>query len=95
MNVIEYINETADDIVLKNFFSAMESKLSKNRDKGRHGWYESNVTIEQLSDMLREHVVKGDPIDVAILAMFIWGKRGAISPLSTEREMKYESGRAV
>lgn len=58
----------ADDTAVEMFAAVMKSTLAKQRGKGRGGWeYKKQVTGAQLSKMLREHVEKGDPVDVANL----------------------------
>lgn len=59
-----------DDYVVEQFAVAMKRKLADARDKGRGGW--NYCTAEDLSRMLREHVEKGDPRDVANFCMFLW-----------------------
>jgi len=66
-----------DDIAVWAFGRAMQEKLAAARHKGRSGWDEDDpwlggVTTEQLRAMLREHVHKGDPVDVANIAMMLW-----------------------
>lgn len=48
---------------LSGFVHKMAVKLATSEVKGRSGW--QACTGQVLSDMLREHVEKGDPIDVA------------------------------
>ena len=64
--------ETAveDDLAVNLFAYAMMRKLAASRAKGRGGW--QRCTTADLWMMLREHVEKGDPVDVANLAMMIW-----------------------
>lgn len=59
-----------DDVAVDRFAAAMKDKLSKAREKGRGGW--ETCPPEDLSRMLREHVEKGDPRDVANFAMMLW-----------------------
>lgn len=50
----------------------MKAKLAKKRDDGRGGWEDKEqCSAEFLSQLLREHVEKGDPLDVGILAMML------------------------
>lgn len=61
-----------DDMALAAFTAAMRDKLARKRDEGRGGWHDkTDCTNEHLSDLLRRHVEKGDPVDVANLAMMI------------------------
>ena len=59
-----------DDIAVDHFALAMKEKLAIARAKGRGGW--QHCTPAELSTMLREHVEKGDPRDVANFCMFLW-----------------------
>lgn len=58
-----------DDAAVDRFAAAMKAKLNKKRQEGRGGW--QSMTAEQLSALLHEHVRKGDPVDVANLAMML------------------------
>lgn len=59
-----------DSQAVDRFAAAMKEKLARARAKGRSGW--QNLPLEELSRMLREHVEKGDPLDVANFCMFLW-----------------------
>ena len=67
-----------DDASVDVFAAAMKAKLAQARAKGRSGW--QTCTPEELSRMLREHVEKGDPVDVANFCMFLWTFNHGISP---------------
>lgn len=61
-----------DDLAVDRFAVAMKAKLAKKRAEGRGGWEDKDqCSAEFLSDLLREHVEKGDPVDVANLAMML------------------------
>lgn len=60
----------SDETAVILFSRAMVDKMALSRAKGRGGW--QNCSIDELWDMLRDHVQKGDPVDVANLAMMIW-----------------------
>lgn len=64
-----YPNEHTDDICVDCFALEMKIKLDKSRMKGREGW--ERCSADELSKMLREHVDKGDPVDVANFCMFL------------------------
>lgn len=59
-----------DDVAVDWFSSVMKRKLALARDKGRGGW--ETCSPADLSRMLREHVEKGDPRDVANFCMMLW-----------------------
>ena len=59
-----------DDVAVDMFAKAMKEKLAQARAKGRSGWQTCNKY--ELSSMLRAHVDKGDPRDVANFCMFLY-----------------------
>lgn len=70
-----------DDAAVDAFAAAMKEKLAAARAKGRGGWNGDEPGMQQrLSDMLRAHVEKGDPRDVANFAMFLHQRGEAILP---------------
>ena len=62
-----------DLAALTQFLLAMVDKMNYNREvKGRNGWWDKEkCSNKYLTSMLIAHVKKGDPLDVAILAMMI------------------------
>lgn len=61
-----------DDRAVDNFAVVMKTKLAKKRAEGRGGWQDKqDCSNAVLSRLLREHVEKGDPVDVANFAMMI------------------------
>lgn len=61
-----------DDLAVDRFAAAMKAKLAKKRAEGRGGWQnKDDCSAEFLSELLRGHVEKGDPVDVANLAMML------------------------
>lgn len=69
-----------DEMALDAFAAAMRDKLARKRDEGRGGWHDkTDCTNEYLSDLLRRHVEKGDPVDVANIAMMIYQRGEQIS----------------
>ena len=61
-----------DDTAVDRFAAAMKAKLAKKRAEGRSGWDDKGrCSQEFLSRLLRDHVGKGDPVDVANLAMML------------------------
>lgn len=61
-----------DDLSVDSFAQVMKRKLAKKRGDGRSGWKDPKIcSQEDLSSMLREHVEKGDPVDVANFAMML------------------------
>jgi hypothetical protein len=86
-----------DDEAVDVFACAMKAKMAAARDKGRAGW--ERIDPVELSIMLREHVEKGDPRDVANFCMMLWhhgarisdaalpmGKRAAPAPAEPKGE---------
>lgn len=61
-----------DDLAVDRFAAAMKAKLAKKRAEGRGGWERKDECSNGfLSQLLREHIGKGDPVDVGNLAMMI------------------------
>lgn len=59
-----------DDEAVDRFAVALKEKMAAARAKGRSGWQQCSPFI--LSEMLRAHVEKGDPRDVANFCMMLW-----------------------
>ncbi|MDP8249593.1 hypothetical protein [Pseudochrobactrum saccharolyticum] len=73
-----YIWKIVDEMAVDNFTLRMKEKLARKRAEGRSGWW--NMTANDLSVMLRQHVDKGDPVDVANLCMFLFANDQSIMP---------------
>ena len=70
-----------DNTAVDAFAVAMKAKLAEARANGRGGWQDKDDCPQQrMSDMLRAHVAKGDPRDVANFAMFLHQRGEAILP---------------
>ena len=68
-------NEAASLSAMIDCFSrAMENKLLAKLKSGRSGWDDSSWTEEDILKALKEHLEKGDMIDVANFAMFYWNR---------------------
>jgi hypothetical protein len=69
------IGELADDVGLVRFSTAQRMKLAKKRQEGRGGWnLKSECSTTFLRELLERHVKKGDMVDIANIAMFIWNR---------------------
>lgn len=74
----------ADHEAVRNLSCAMMSKLQDSRSKGRSGWNDkTQCSAEHLSQLLREHVEKGDPVDVANFCAFLSARGEGIAPQTT------------
>ncbi|PCE32789.1 hypothetical protein BZL54_09055 [Burkholderia ubonensis subsp. mesacidophila] len=71
----------------------MKSKLAGARAKGRGGW--ELCPPAALSRMLREHVEKGDPCDVANFCAFLWNLRAPIVAAAPADELAAMTARAM
>ncbi|WP_448130699.1 hypothetical protein [Stenotrophomonas rhizophila] len=70
-----------DDAAVDAFADAMKAKMADARAKGRGGWEDpAQCSSEDLSRMLRDHVEKGDPRDVANFCMMLHQRGEAIVP---------------
>lgn len=56
-----------DDIAIDQFAAAMKAKMAASRAQGQGHWHACHPAA--ISRMLREHVEKGDPVDVANFCM--------------------------
>jgi len=76
-------NKTADELGVERFAHAMRLKMAKKRRAGKHGWNlthgssgeEWGCTLRELEKLLRDHLAKGDMVDVANFCMMIWNRR--------------------
>lgn len=72
LHVSKEAEQHPDDMAVERFARVMQIKLAQKRTQGGGGWEDrSQCSNAMLSQMLREHVEKGDPVDVANLAMMI------------------------
>lgn len=76
----------SDDSAVDRFAAELKTKLAAAREKGSGGW--ETCPPEDLSRMLREHVEKGDPRDVANFAMFLWSLGQPISAAMPTQDIK-------
>lgn len=61
-----------DDVAVDRFADRMKAKLAAARAKGRGGWDDpEQCTVPHLQQLLHEHLVKGDPVDVANFCMML------------------------
>ena len=58
-----------DDLAVDAFAKLMKEKLAASRAKGRSGWQQAEAL--NLSMQMKEHVYKGDPVDVANFCMML------------------------
>lgn len=73
-----------DDAAVDRFAVAMKTKLAQKRAEGRSGWEDKGqCSQDRLSLMLRGHVAKGDPVDVANFAMMLHQRGERISGRDT------------
>ena len=81
-------DQIANKAGVKKLKEAMKEKLAAARLKGRGGWQDKDdCSQEHLSRLLREHVEKGDPVDVANFCMMLHARGETILPVaSTDRE---------
>lgn len=62
---------SAIDRAVDAFAEAMREKLHHRQRQGRAGW-DRDDWADECRMALAEHVAKGDPVDVANYAMFLW-----------------------
>lgn len=73
----KFSEEELDEMAVDFLAVAMRGKLAISRHKGRGGW--RNCHPDYLSQLLREHVEKGDPVDVANFCAFLVSLRSNIT----------------
>ena len=72
-----------DDLAVDRFAEAMKAKLAKKRAEGRSGWEDKDqCSREHLSKLLREHVEKGDPLDIMNFSMMLHQRGETVAPAS-------------
>lgn len=69
-----------DDITADTLATAMKAKLARKRSQGYGGWQDAAVSRQHLSNLLRRHVEKGDPVDVANFCAFLHARGEFIAP---------------
>ncbi|WP_221953049.1 hypothetical protein [Rhizobium laguerreae] len=79
---LSHQEEHEDDIAVDRFAAAMKAKLAEKRAQGRGGWDDKDDCSDiWLSELLREHVEKGDPLDVGNFAMMLHQRGERIASL--------------
>jgi len=84
---------------LSRFSEAMRDKLAQKRTEGRGGWNHAPYNVQRergercefhgcsvrsLKQMLRNHMKKGDMVDIANFAMMIWNRENPTGPRKPE-----------
>ncbi|KGH27744.1 hypothetical protein [Comamonas testosteroni] len=83
-----------DDVAVDALAALMKAKLAKQRAKGYGGW-DTDCTRERLSELLRGHVDKGDPVDVANFCAFLSARAEGITPQSQAEPVAWTVGGEV
>ena len=65
---------TAIDACVDEFADALKRKLHKKFIEGNSGWDDPEWPREEIIRKLRDHIDKGDMIDLAAFAMFAWNQ---------------------
>jgi hypothetical protein len=80
-----------DNQSVEAFAHAMRVKLAVKRMEGRGGWQDKELCSgEFLSQLLREHVEKGDPVDVANFCMMLHQRGERITPSPQPQEPTHD-----
>lgn len=74
-----------DDVAVDALAHAMKAKLARQRARGYGGW-NTDCTQQRLTELLRAHVEKGDPVDVANFCAFLAARGEGISPLLQDHD---------
>ena len=75
----EGYRERMDNAAVEALSVKMKAKLADQRAKGYRGW-NNDCTQQHLSDLLRQCVDKGDPVDVANFCAFLQARCESIAP---------------
>ena len=87
---VAYRDRHADDVAIDTFAQAMKNKMALKREQGENGWNSKELcTDEFLAQLLVDHVVKGDPVDVANFAMMMFARNAPNLVLSTAMRDAY------
>jgi hypothetical protein len=81
-----------DDIAVNVFARVMKSKMAASRNKGRGGWEDKEqCTADWINELLRGHIAKGDPVDVANFCMMLHqrGERITLGEAQSAPKCKY------
>lgn len=62
------------EMLVDAFAEAMKAKLRKKILEGYKGWDDPKWTREKIVEALKAHLEKGDPVDIANFAAFIWNR---------------------
>lgn len=66
-----------DSAAIGMFTADMAVRLQDKRDDGRHGWWNPNVcSVQTLAHMLQGFIQRGELLDAANLAMFLYCREG-------------------
>ncbi|UUC95560.1 hypothetical protein [Comamonas sp. C11] len=84
-----------DDAAVDALASLMKAKLAKQRDKGYGGWDDTECSQQHLSGLLRGHVDKGDPVDVANFCAFLSARGEGIAPQAAPAAVAVPDERAA
>lgn len=89
----EWIEEAIDNAGVDRFAQAMKYKLAVKRFEGKSGWYDlAACSAEDLSQQLLKYVERGDPVDVANIAMFLWCRGERIIVVSQDDDEEQDDG---
>ncbi|WP_187371485.1 hypothetical protein [Methylobacterium oryzihabitans] len=78
-----------DDVAVDAFAAATKAEFARSREKGRGGWNDAErCSVESLAAMLNEHVLKGDPVDVANFATMLHHRGGRTGPDAESKALR-------
>jgi hypothetical protein len=62
------------EALVDDFAKAMKHKLRAKMRHGKKGWDDESWTKPQIMAALKQHAEKGDPVDIANIAAFLWNR---------------------
>lgn len=81
-----YEVQHTDEVSLVRFALCMRDKLAVSRSRGRHGW--ETAPGEYLTELLVQHLIKGDPVDVANFCMMLHQRGDRIYPTPAIKQLE-------
>lgn len=70
----DFVHLKALAACVDDFAKEMAKKLAWEARQGKQGWDDPGWQREEILEQLRQHLEKGDMVDVANFAMFAWNQ---------------------
>lgn len=70
-----FLDDKAFGVLVDDFAKAMKEKFHKKWAEGYRGWDDPEWTKEKIMQALKDHLNKGDAVDIANFVAFLWNKQ--------------------